>query len=193
MKQTLIKRCSFLLFTLMTMLSYAQNSSTVTVTGTVTDHLGGLIPGVNVTEKSTKNTVSTDYSGKYKIKVKSGATLVFSFIGMRKTELPIDGRTIVNVALAEDSNQLENIVVVGYGTQRKKELTGAIATINPENIMDLPITNLSDGLKGLVPGLSVTSGSGRPGDAGSIQIRQSFGFSKDGNSTIPLVIIDDMI
>ncbi|KAF2327976.1 SusC/RagA family TonB-linked outer membrane protein [Flavobacterium ginsenosidimutans] len=191
MKQALIKRCSFLLFALMSVLSYAQNQ--VTVTGTVTDNLGGLLPGVNVTEKSTKNSVTTDYNGKYQIKVKSGGTLVFSFIGMKKIELPLNNRSIVNAQMQDDFNQLENIVVVGYGTQKKKELTGAIATVKPDDLMDLPVTNLSDALKGLVPGLAVTSGSGRPGDAGSIQIRQSFGFSKDGNSTIPLVIIDDMI
>ncbi|MCV2484469.1 SusC/RagA family TonB-linked outer membrane protein [Flavobacterium sp. SH_e] len=191
MKQALIKRCSFLLFALMSVLSYAQNQ--VTVTGTVTDNLGGLLPGVNVTEKSTKNSVTTDYNGKYQIKVKSGGTLVFSFIGMKKIEIPLNNRSIVNAQMQDDFNQLENIVVVGYGTQKKKELTGAIATVKPDDLMDLPVTNLSDALKGLVPGLAVTSGSGRPGDAGSIQIRQSFGFSKDGNSTIPLVIIDDMI
>jgi TonB-linked SusC/RagA family outer membrane protein len=193
MKQALIKRCSFLLFALMSIVSYAQTSIHVTVTGTVTDNSGGLIPGVNVTEKSTKNTVTTDYSGKYSIKVKTGGTLVFSFIGMRKVELPLDGRTIVNAKLAEDSNQLDNIVVVGYGTQRKKELTGAISTINPEKLMDLPVSNLSEGLRGLIPGLAVTGGSGRPGDAASVQIRQTFGFSKNGSSSIPLIIIDDMI
>ena len=191
MKQALIKRCSFLLFTLMSVLSYAQNQ--VTVTGTVTDNLGGLLPGVNITEKSTKNSVTTDYNGKYQIKVKSGGTLVFSFIGMKKMEIPLNNRSIVNAKMEDDFNQLDNIVVVGYGTQKKKELTGAIATIKTDELMDLPVTNLSDALKGLVPGVSVTSGTGRPGDAGTIQIRQSFGFSKDGNSTIPLVIIDDMI
>ncbi|WDF66257.1 SusC/RagA family TonB-linked outer membrane protein [Flavobacterium sp. KACC 22763] len=192
MKQALIKRCSFLLFTLMSVLSYAQ-SNQVTVTGTVTDNLGGLLPGVNVTEKSTKNSVTTDYNGKYEIKVKSGGTLVFSFIGMKKIEIPLNNRSIVNAKMEDDFNQLENIVVVGYGTQKKKELTGAIATIKPDELMDLPVTNLSDALRGLVPGLSVTPSSGRPGDAGTIQIRQTFGFSKDGNSTIPLVVIDDMV
>lgn len=193
MKQTLIKRCSFLLFMLMSILASAQSSSDVTITGTITDDLGGLLPGVNVTEKSSKNTVTTGFDGQYKIKVRAGATLVFSYIGMRKAEIPLAGRIKVDYKMQSDSNQLENIVVVGYGTQKKKELTGAIATIKPDDLIDLPVTNLSDALKGLVPGLAVTSGSGRPGDAGSIQIRQSFGFSKDGNSTIPLVIIDDMI
>ncbi|MEN2398987.1 TonB-dependent receptor [Flavobacterium sp. MC2016-06] len=193
MKQALIKRCSFLLFTLMSVLTYAQTSTIETVTGTVTDNFGAPIPGVNVTEKSTKNAVTTDFNGKYQIKVKTGGVLVFSFIGMKKVELPLNGRTIINTNMQDDSNQLENIVVVGYGTQRKKELTGAIVTINTDNLGDLPVANLADALKGQVAGVSVTSGSGRPGDASSIQIRQSFGFSKDGNSTIPLVIIDDMI
>ncbi|MGE8342386.1 MAG: carboxypeptidase-like regulatory domain-containing protein, partial [Flavobacterium sp.] len=112
MKQALIKRCSFLLFALMSVLSYAQNQ--VTVTGTVTDNLGGLLPGVNVTEKSTKNSVTTDYNGKYQIKVKSGGTLVFSFIGMKKIEIPLNNRSIVNAKMEDDFNQLENIVVVGY-------------------------------------------------------------------------------
>ncbi|OXA81498.1 SusC/RagA family TonB-linked outer membrane protein [Flavobacterium frigidimaris] len=192
MKQTFIKRCSFLLFMLMSIVASAQSSSDVTITGTVTDDLGGLLPGVNVTEKSSKNTVTTGFDGQYKIKVKAGATLVFSYIGMKKAEIPLGGRTKVDFRMESDSNQLENIVVVGYGTQRKKELTGAIATIKTDDLMDLPVPNLSDALKGLVPGVSVSSGS-RPGDASSIQIRQSFGFSKDGNSTIPLVIIDDMI
>lgn len=193
MKQTLIKRCSFLLFMLLSFVASAQNSSDVTVTGTITDDLGGLLPGVNVTEKSSKNTVTTDFNGQYKIKVKANATLVFSYIGMKKAEIPLAGRTKLDFKMQSDSNQLENIVVVGYGTQKKKELTGAIATIKADDLMDLPVTNLSDALKGLVPGLAVTGGAGRPGDAASIQIRQSFGFSKDGNSTIPLVIIDDMI
>lgn len=195
MKQAFIKRCSFLLFTLMSIVTYAQNSnSQVTITGTVTDNSGIPISGVNVTEKSSKNTASTDFSGHYKINVKSGSTLVFSFIGMRKTEIPLAGRTAINVKLQDDANQLENVVInVGYGSQKKRNLTGAIATIKPTDLQDLPVSNLSEALRGLVPGLTVTGGSGRPGDAASIQIRQSFGFSKDGNSSNPLVVIDDMV
>ncbi|MET3026957.1 SusC/RagA family TonB-linked outer membrane protein [Flavobacterium sp. UW10123] len=192
MKQALIKRCSFLLFTLMSVLSYAQ-SNQVTVTGAVTDNLSGLLPGVNVTEKSTKNTVTTDFNGKYQIKVKPGATLVFSFIGMKKLEIAINGRTIVDAKLSEDSNELQNIVVVGYGTQKKEKLTGAIATINAADVQDLPVSNLSDALKGLVPGLAVIDGGGRPGDAASLQIRQTFSFSKDGGFNTPLIVIDDMV
>lgn len=191
MKQAFIKRCSFLLITLMSIVSYAQDQ--VTVKGTVVDNTGIPVSGANVTEKSSKNSVSTDFSGNYVIKVKPGATLVFSFIGMKKMEIPLAGRTVVDLKMQDDSNQLENVVVVGYGTQKKRNLTGAVATIKPTDIRDLPVSNLSESLRGLVPGVSVSGGSGRPGEAASIQIRQSFGFSKDGNSSNPLIVIDDMV
>jgi TonB-linked SusC/RagA family outer membrane protein len=194
MKQALIKRCSFILFAMMSVITYAQTANTpIKITGTVTDNSGFLLPGVNVTEKSSKNTVTTDYSGKYQITVKPGATLVFSFIGMKKIEIALAGRTTLNAKLQEDSNELSDIVVVAYGTQKKQKITGAITTIKPDDIQDLPVSNLSESLRGLTPGLNVSGGSGRPGTAADIQIRQTFGFSKDGNTTIPLIVIDDMV
>ncbi|MNQ33819.1 TonB-dependent Receptor Plug Domain protein [compost metagenome] len=193
MKQTLIKRCSFLLFMLMSILASAQNSSDVTITGTITDDLGGLLPGVNVTEKSSKNTVTTGFDGQYKIKVKAGATLVFSYIGMKKAEVALAGRTKVDFKMQGDSNQLEDIVVVAYGSQKKNNVTGAIVALKPDDFQDLPVSNLSEALRGLTPGVNVSGGSGRPSEAATLQIRQTFGFSKDGNSNIPLVVIDDMV
>lgn len=194
MKQALIKRCSFILFALLSIVTYAQNgSSQIKITGIVTDPTGLLIPGVNVTEKSTKNSVSTDFSGRYEITVKPGATLVFSFIGMKKTEIPLNGRTNLDAKLQEDSNVLNEIVVVGYGSQKKDKITGAVATIKPEDVQDLPVTNLSEALRGLVPGLTVSGGSTRPGEAASIQIRQTFNFAKDAGYTTPLIVIDDMV
>ncbi|QOG03626.1 SusC/RagA family TonB-linked outer membrane protein [Flavobacterium sp. MDT1-60] len=193
MKQTLIKRCSFLLFMLMSILASAQSSSDVTITGTVTDDLGGLLPGVNVTEKSSKNTVTTGFDGQYKIKVKAGATLVFSYIGMKKAEVSLAGRTKLDYKMQSDSNQLEDIVVVAYGSQKKNNVTGAIVALKPDDFQDLPVSNLSEALRGLTPGVSVSGGATRPGEAATLQIRQTFGFSKDGNSNIPLVVIDDMV
>jgi TonB-linked SusC/RagA family outer membrane protein len=196
MKQALLKRCSFLLFALVSMLSNAQTSSSqIKITGSVTDQTGLLLPGVNVTEKSSKNTVTTDYNGKYEISVRPGATLVFSYIGMRKIEIPLAGRTVVDTKLQEDSNALDEIVVVAYGTQKKNNVTGAIATIKPDDLRDLPVSNLAEALRGLTPGVAVSNsnGSSRPGGAADIQIRQAYGFTKDGNSTIPLIVIDDMI
>lgn len=194
MKQALLKRCSFILFALMSMVTYAQTSGgQIKVTGTVTDPTGMLIPGVNVTEKSSKNSVSTDFSGKYEINVKPGGTLVFSFIGMKKMEIPLNGRTNLDAKMQEDSNVLDDIVVVAYGTQKKNNITGAIATVDMEKIQELPVSNLSEALRGQVPGVNVTGGSQRPGDAASIQIRQTFSLSKDGGTDLPLIIIDDMV
>ncbi|PXY43901.1 SusC/RagA family TonB-linked outer membrane protein [Flavobacterium hydrophilum] len=197
MKQALIKRCSFILFALMSIVTNAQTaSSQIKITGTVTDNTGLLLPGVNVTEKSSKNTVTTDYSGRYEISVKPGATLVFSFIGMKKIEVPLNGRTNLDAKLQEDSNVLDDIVVVAYGKQKKNNVTGAIVTIKPDEIRDLPVSNLSEALRGLSPGVNVNNanGSSRPGGAADITIRQSFGFTNATSQfRVPLIVIDDMV
>ncbi|TDD97807.1 SusC/RagA family TonB-linked outer membrane protein [Flavobacterium cellulosilyticum] len=195
MKQTFKKRCVFLLFALMSILGYAQTSDgQILVTGTVEDNSGVPLPGVNVTEKSSKNTVVTDFNGKYVIRLKTGATLVFSYIGMKKREVPVGGKTSMNIVLEDDANQLEQVVVVGYGTQKRERLTGAIVTIDPEKIQDLPVSNLAEALRGQIPGLSVGGfGTRRPGESASLEIRQNFSFSKDGGSSIPLIVIDDMV
>lgn len=194
MKQTIKQVYGVLFFALLSLSGYAQKTDVdKTITGTVTDISGLGLAGVNVVEKGTKNGVTTNFDGRYTLNVKKGGVLVFTFIGMRTESRQVGDGSVIDVKMSDDTNQLEQVVVVGYGAQKKKELTGAIATINPEEVMDLPVTNLSDALRGLVPGLSVTSGSGRPGDSGSIQIRQTFGFSKNGNFTIPLVVIDDMV
>lgn len=196
MKQALIKRCSFLLFTLMSVLSYAQTTNsqgTVTVTGTVTDNSGGVMPGVNVTEKSTKNTVTTDFNGQYQIKVKAGGTLVFSFIGMKKKELPLSGRTVIDAKLEEDSNQLENIVVVGYASQKKSHLTGSVVTAKMSEISDLPVGDLGTALQGRVLGVGVSGGSTRPGAKSNLTIRQPYSLAKDGGNLNPLYVIDGVL
>lgn len=194
MKQTLLKRCSFILFALMSMVTYAQTSGgQIKITGTVTDNLGGLMPGVNVTEKSSKNTVTTDYNGKYEISVKPGATLVFSFIGMRKIEVPLSGRTTIDAKLQEDSNQLENIVVVGYTSQKKSHLTGAVETIKMSEITDLPVGDLGTAIQGRVLGVGVSGGSTRPGVKSNLTIRQPYSLAKDGGNLSPLYVIDGVL
>ncbi|EJL61896.1 SusC/RagA family TonB-linked outer membrane protein [Flavobacterium sp. CF136] len=194
MKQALIKRCSFILFALMSMLTYAQTaSSQIKVTGTVTDNSGGLIPGVNVTEKSSKNTVTTDYNGKYEISVKPGATLVFSFIGMKKIEIPLSGRTTVDAKLHEDSNQLDNIVVVGYTSQKKSHLTSAVESVKMSEITDLPVGDLGTAIQGRVLGVGISGGSTRPGVKSNLTIRQPYSLAKDGGNTNPLYVIDGVL
>jgi TonB-linked SusC/RagA family outer membrane protein len=194
MKQTIKQWCGVLLFTLLSLSGFAQKSDgSKIVTGNVIDNTGLGLPGVNVIEKGTKNGVITDIDGHYKIAVKTGAILSFAYIGMDRVEKTVGTQTVINATLKADATNLNEVVVVGYGTQKKSHLTGAIATIKTQDFENLPATNLSEALKGLVPGLTVSGGSGRPGDAATIQIRQTFGFSKDGNSTIPLIVIDDMV
>ncbi len=195
MKQTIKEVCSVLLFALLSLSGYAQNEGGgKTIKGAVIDNTGMGLPGVNVIEKGTKNAVVTDFDGHYTISVKQGSELLFSYIGMKTESRVVGYQPIINVKLQDDASELQNVVVnVAYGTQKKGKITGAIATIKPEDIQDLPVSNLSEALRGQIPGLSVSGGSGRPGTAADIQIRQNFGFSKDGNSTIPLIVIDDMV
>ncbi|WP_304198371.1 SusC/RagA family TonB-linked outer membrane protein [Flavobacterium alvei] len=196
MKQTIKQVCGLLLFTLLSLSSYAQqtNGNRIIITGKVIDNTNLGMPGVNVVEKGTKSSAVTDIDGNYKISVNKGAVLSFAFIGMNKVEIAVGNQSVINVTMKDDTTQLADVVInVGYGTQKKNSITGAIATIKPADIEELPATNLSESLRGLVPGLSVIKGGGRPGDASQIQIRQVFGFSKDGSVNIPLIIIDDMI
>src|SRR5690606_12543702 len=152
------------------------------------------IPGVNVIIKEKSRGVVTDFDGNYTVEVHSGEVLHFSFIGMETREITFEGSNVViDVTLNQTSERLDDVVVIGYGSQKREDLTGAIATIDLEDIQDLPVSNLSASLVGQIPGLSVSDGSGRPGDGGALKIRQTFGFSKDGNTTLPLIVIDDMI
>lgn len=195
MKKTFTNLCMLLLFSLACMsASYAQDTnSKKSVTGTVVDLTGVPLPGVNIVEKGTTNGVVTNFDGEFAISVKEDATLVLSFVGMKTTEVSVKGTTTVNVTLQEDTASLDEVVVVGYGAQKRENLTGAIATIKPEDVQDLPVSNLAEALVGQVPGVNVSGGASRPGEAATIQIRQTFSFSKDGGNALPLVIIDDMV
>tara|TARA_R110002050_G_scaffold53118_2_gene120877 strand:- start:141306 stop:144665 length:3360 start_codon:yes stop_codon:yes gene_type:complete len=195
MKKTITKACVLLLFSLLCLSSFAQNTSgKKNVTGTVVDVSGVPMPGVNVIEKRANNGAVTDFDGKYSVSVNSGTTLIFSFVGMKTQEIVVTNQSVIDVVLQEDIATLEEVVIVGYGAQKRENLTGAIETIKPEEIEELPVSNLAQALVGQIPGLSVGgNGTRRPGEEADLQIRQSFGFSKDGNSTLPLIVIDDMV
>ena len=178
----------------MSLTGFAQNAGERNaITGKVVDQDGLGVIGLNVIEKGTKHAVLTDIDGVYKIQVPKGAVLQFSYIGMKTQERAVGDGTTINVTMQEDNSTLEEVVVVGYGTQKKENLTGAVATIKMDDIKDLPVTNLAEALRGQIPGLSVSGGSTRPGDAANLQIRQVFGFSSDGSTNFPLIVIDDMV
>ena len=163
-----------------------------TVTGKVIDDSGQSIVGVTVSVKGTNRAVVTDAYGAYSIQINDiDKVLVFSFVGMKKQEVLINGHTTVNVTLASESIGLDEVVVVGYGTQKKVNLTGSVASISPKELESRPITQASQALAGLVSGVTVSQGSGRPGNDGStINIRGLGTFSGAGNN--PLVLIDGL-
>lgn len=156
------------------------------VSGTVTSSTGESMPGVNVVQKGTTNGTTTDVDGKYFLSVpEEDAVLVFSFIGFTTQEFAINGRTVIDVVLTEDAKSLEEVVVVGYGTQKKVNLTGAITAVNSEELNNISSANLSNTLAGRAPGVNITGTSGLSGASSSIRIRGSFGD--------PLFVIDGVV
>lgn len=161
----------------------------ITITGTVVDAQSIPMPGVNIIEKGTASGTTTDADGRYSLSVsEDDAVLVFSFIGYTTQELPVNGRSVIDVVLLQDVQNLEEVVVVGYGEQKKVNLTGSVSTVNFDGAMDnRPLTNASQALGGTVPGVWVSQNSGKPGSDGA-QIRvRGWGTLNNAN---PLVLID---
>ena len=172
----------YLIILLLTVqLSMAQTGK-VTVSGTVADQQdGAALPGVSILEKGTNNGTTSDVSGNYSISVAPDAILVFTFVGYTLQEVQVNNRTLINLAMTEDAQQLEDVVVVGYGTQKKSQVTGAIASVDNKEFKDQPVTNLASSIQGRVSGLNVTTPSGTPGAGLLINIR--------GNNS-PLYVVD---
>lgn len=144
------------------------------ITGTVTDDAGQTLPGVTVTVRGTLTGTVTNMDGRYELTVPGpDATIVFSFIGMQTREIPLEGRTILNITLSRMVTDLDEVVVVGYGTQRRGNLTGSIATVDAEDLVKAPsFTSVSNAIRGQVPGLISVQSSGQPGfDQADIRIR----------------------
>ncbi|MDW3194252.1 MAG: SusC/RagA family TonB-linked outer membrane protein [Cytophagales bacterium] len=162
-----------------------------TVTGQVTDgETGETVPGANVIEKGTTNGTTTDLDGNFALNVSEGATLVVSFVGYRQTEVVVGSRSVIDVALELDVAQLAEVVVVGYGTQEKKEITSAVASVSAEDFNQGNITDPTQLLQGKVAGLSITRPGGNPNGGYNIRLR---GLSTFGGNSSPLIVIDGVI
>ncbi|MEX0882844.1 MAG: carboxypeptidase-like regulatory domain-containing protein, partial [Cyclobacteriaceae bacterium] len=161
----------------------------VSVSGNVTDPSGESVPGVNILEKGTSNGTVTDLDGNYEITLTSSdATLVFSFIGFETQEIPIEGRSVVDVVFSEGAQSLEEVVVVGYGTQREKDLTSAISTIRSDDIIKTPNSQAMQSLQGRVAGVQIVS-NGAPGAAPTVRVR---GIGSFEGGAAPLYVVDGM-
>lgn len=164
----------------------------VIVKGNVTDASGQPIAGVAVRMKGTKIATSTDNMGNYTLTIPDyTGTMEFAFVGFVTTEVAINGRKIINVQLAEENKDLNEVVVVGYGTQKKVNLTGSVSSISAKEIENRPLTQASQALAGLASGVTVSQSGGRPGgDGANINIRGLGTFSGAGNS--PLILVDGL-
>lgn len=174
-----------ILFMLFTTPVYPQS---VTVEGTVLDDSGQPLPGVSILEKGTTNGMTTDSEGDYSIKVASNdAVLVFSFIGFQTQEIAVSNRSVIDITMTTDVTALEEVVVTGYTTQNRRDITGAVSVVKPSELLATPSGNLQQQLQGRVAGV-VTSGTGVPGAGAKVRVR---GFGSFGNND-PLYIVDGM-
>lgn len=161
------------------------------VTGRINDAKTGTgLPGVTIVEKNTQNGTTTDVNGRFTLNVSSpDAIVVVSFIGYQKQEIPVSGKTVITANLDEEVTDLSEIVVIGYGSQKKKVVTGAIAHIDSEEITAVPVTRIEQTLQGFTAGVQVTNQSGQPGDAPTIRIR---GIGSTRNSD-PVYVVDGFV
>ncbi|MDB5143573.1 MAG: SusC/RagA family TonB-linked outer membrane protein [Mucilaginibacter sp.] len=163
-----------------------KSTAAVTITGTVSDATGAPLPGVSVKLKGTSLGTVTDVNGKYNLTLPDGSgTLLFNFLGFTPQEVAVNNQTVINIKLAEESKALNEVVVVGYTTQKKKDLTGAVAVVNVKDLNKQASSSVNTQLQGQASGVTVT-GSGQPGEEPQVHIR---GFNTFANNT-PLYVVD---
>lgn len=183
MKQSIIKHLICITVLFFGIIATAQERS---ISGSVKDASGIPLPGVNVIIKNTSTGAQTDFDGNFTIKANEGDVLVLSYVGMKTTEITVSSQNSYSITLDEDTAQLETVVVVGYGTQKKSDVTGALVNVGAEELMTQPVNNAFEALQGKAAGVDITS-SQRPGTVGTIRIRgtRSLNASND-----PLYVVD---
>jgi len=179
----------YLLIAVLILTSYFSYAQDRTVSGTVTDENSSPLPGVNIMVKGTADGTTTDIDGNFKLTVSKEATLRFSFIGYTPVEMPVNGRSVIDVQMTPDFESLSEVVVVGYGSTSKKELTGATAQVDGAAIEERNVPRVDQALQGQLAGVNVSTNSGAPGGSSNINIR---GISTNGNSS-PLIVVDGII
>ncbi|WP_162996675.1 TonB-dependent receptor [Mucilaginibacter celer] len=167
-----------------------QEQANATITGKVVDNAGQAIPGATVTEKGTTNGITTGSDGSFKLSVAGPqSVLVVQFIGYAKKEIVVGSQTVIEVVLSEDIKAINEVVVVGYGTQKRTTVTGAISSVKASDLQDQQVTRVDDALRGRVTGVTVVQSSGSPGAAPQIRVR---GVTSRLNSD-PLYVIDGIV
>ena len=181
---------TYLSVVLMLMLSAGfVQAQDVQVSGTVLDETGVPLPGVSILLKGTTRGTTTDLDGKYSIAAPSSGVLVFSFIGYTNMEETVGSRTKIDITLNPDVANLEEVVVVGYGTQKKSQLTGAISSVGNKEIQELPITDARQALQGRAAGVDVVQPGSKPGSAPQVRIRGRRSFNASNEPLLSNLLI----
>ncbi|WP_291965152.1 SusC/RagA family TonB-linked outer membrane protein [Maribacter sp.] len=184
-----IKMLLFSCFLIITGLGFAQES--YNLSGTVTDEQNFPVPGASIVIKNTTTGTSTDFDGNYSISAKKGDVLEFSSIGYAKKSITLNGEKVLNVILVEDASQLEEVVVVGYGSQKKSDITGSVSSVKAEELAAFPVLNAEQALQGRAAGVAVQSNNGgEPGAPINVSIR---GNTSIGASSAALVVVDGFV
>jgi TonB-linked SusC/RagA family outer membrane protein len=164
----------------------------ITVTGKVTDEKDGTpLPGVTIKQENAARAVSTDANGRFSIQVPNGTKLVFSLVGMAPKTVIVTSTTL-NVSLSADTKDLSEVVVVGYGTQKKSVVTGSISSVKAKDLESMPINRVEQALQGRTSGLTIASGNGQPGSSSTVRVRGYTSFASGGNND-PLWVVDGVI
>ena len=171
------------------LLSLSLQAQELVVKGTVNDETGMPIPGASILLKGTTTGVASDFDGNFELKSPSDGTLIFSYLGYKTIEESVNGRTTILVSLEPDLQALEEVVIVGYGAQKKSVVTGAISGVKQSDLEDLPITRIEQSLQGRVSGLTIAANSGQPGSSSTIRVR---GITTFGNNE-PLWVVDGVV
>lgn len=174
----------FMLFLTGMTWAYSQQK---TVTGNVTDEGGVPLPGVNILVKGTTTGIQTDFDGNYAIQVSSGQVLVFSYIGQKTTERRVENASIIKVTMREDASQLEEVIVIGYGTQSKRNLTDNVAKLTSDDIKEVQNPNFQNALVGKAAGVQITQTNGKVEGGINIRVRGAASISGDSQ---PLYVVD---
>ncbi|KAB5488237.1 MULTISPECIES: SusC/RagA family TonB-linked outer membrane protein [Flagellimonas] len=176
-----------LLALLMAFVVHLSSAQEKAIRGTVTDENGSPLPGVNVVVRGTTSGTQTDFDGNYTLQAEVGQTLVFSYLGQKEVRITVGAQSTINVQMEEDAQALEEVVVVGYGVQKRKEITGAIASVSGGDIQGLVTPSFESQLAGRAAGVQITTNTGIIGEAPRIRIR---GLGSIGSGTYPLVVVD---
>ena len=167
--------------------AFSQN---ITVKGVVKDATGESVIGASVVQKGTSNGIITDIDGNFTLNVPSNSTIVISFVGYKTQEIPVAGKTQINVTLKEDAEMLDEVVVVGYGQMKRSDLTGSVVSVNDQAIKKSVPTSIDQGLQGRAAGVQIQANTGTPGGSSAIRIR---GINSLNATNQPIFVIDGVI